>query len=74
MSMVDEPRPKRRRREVHLYLREDILEALERVAADSGLSISQVVEILLGFNWEFNSMAEKANFMADLNRRFRRTP
>lgn len=71
--MVDEPRPKRRRREVHLYLREDILEALERVAADSGLSISQVVEILLGFNWEFNSMAEKANFMADLNRRFRRT-
>ena len=71
--MVDEPRQKRRRREVHLYLREDILEALERVAADSGLSISQVVEILLGFNWEFNSMAEKANFMADLNRRFRRT-
>lgn len=72
--MVDEPRPKRRRREVHLYLREDILEALERVAADSGLSISQVVEILLGFNWEFNSMTEKANFLADLNRRFRRTP
>jgi hypothetical protein len=71
--MVDEPRPKRRRREVHLYLREDILEALERVAADSDLSISQVVEIFLGFNWEFNSMAEKANFMADLNRRFRRT-
>ena len=71
--MVDEPRPKRRRREVHLYLREDILEALERVAADSGLSISQVVEILLGFNWEFNSMTEKANFLADLNRRFRRT-
>jgi hypothetical protein len=71
--MVDEPRPKRRRREVHLYLREDILEALERVAADSGLSISQVVEILLGFNWEFNSMAEKANFLAELNRRFRRT-
>jgi len=72
--MVDEPRPKRRRREVHLYLREDILEALERVAADSGLSVSQVVEILLGFNWEFNSMTEKANFLADLNRRFRRTP
>jgi hypothetical protein len=71
--MVDEPRPKRRRREVHLYLREDILEAVERVAADSGLSISQVVEILLGFNWEFNSMAEKVNFLADLNRRFRRT-
>ena len=39
--MIDEPRPKHRRREVHLYLREDILEALERVAADSGLSISQ---------------------------------
>ena len=72
--MVEEPRPKRRRREVHLYLREDILEALERVAADSGLSVSQVVEILLGFNWEFNSMTEKANFLADLNRRFRRTP
>ena len=58
--------------DLYLY-REDILEALERVAADSGLSISQVVEIFLGFNWELNGMAEKANFMADMNRGFRRT-
>jgi hypothetical protein len=72
--MVDEPRPKRRRREVHLYLRDDMLEALERVATESNLSISQVVEIILGFNWEFNSVTEKAVFLADLNRRFRRTP
>jgi len=71
--MAGEPRPTRRRREVHLYLREDILEALERVAADSELSISQVVDILLGFYWELNSVAEKARFLAEVNRRFRRT-
>ena len=71
--MAEEQRTRRRKREVHLYLREDILEALERVAADSGLSISQVVEIVLGFYWELNSLAEKGRFMADVHRRFRKT-
>jgi len=71
--MADEPLAKRRRREIHLYLREDILEALERVATESDLSISQVAEILLGFYWELNSVAEKGRFLAEVNRRFRRT-
>jgi hypothetical protein len=71
--MPVEPRRKVQRRELHLYLREDIADALERTAADSGLSVSRLVEILLGFYWELNGMAEKANFLADLNRRFRRT-
>lgn len=62
-----------RKREVHLYLREDILDALERVAADSDLSVSRVVEILLGFYWELNGVAEKGRLLADVNRRFRRT-
>ena len=57
-----------------LYLREDILEALERVSAESGLSISQVVEILLTFGWELNTILENARFLAEMNRRFRRTP
>jgi hypothetical protein len=71
--MAVEPLAKRRRREIHLYLREDILEALDRVATESDLSISQVVEILLGFYWELNSVAEKGRFLAEVNRRFRRT-
>jgi hypothetical protein len=54
-------------------LREDIVEALEQVAADSDLSVSQVVEIVLGFYWELNSVAEKARFMADVHRSFHKT-
>ena len=71
--MTVEPRRSRRKRELHLYLREDIVEALERAAADSDLSVSRVVEILLGFYWELNSLAEKGRFMAEVNRRFRTT-
>jgi hypothetical protein len=71
--MADASLAKRRRREIHLYLREDILESLERVATESGLSISQVVEVLLGFYWELNTVAEKGRFLAEVNRRFRRT-
>jgi hypothetical protein len=63
----------RRRRELHLYLREDIAEALEQVATDSGLSVSRVVEILLSFYWELNGLAEKGRFVAEVNRRFRKT-
>ncbi len=65
--------PQRRKRELHLYLRDDLVQALERVAADSDLSISRIVEILLGFYWELNGLAEKGRFMAEVNRRFRRT-
>ena len=54
-------------------MREDMLEALERVAAESDLSVSRVVEILLAFYWELNCVAEKGRFMAEVNRRFRRT-
>ena len=70
---MDQERASRRKREVHLYLREDLLEALERVAADSELSVSRVVEILLGFSWELNTLEEKSRFLAEVNRRFRRT-
>ena len=63
----------RRKRRLHLYLREDIVEALERVAADSDLSVSRVVEILLGFYWELNSVAERGLFLAEVHRRFRKT-
>ena len=71
--MAEVPAPQRRKREVHLYLREDILKSLERVAADSGLSVSRVVEILLGFYWELNDAAEKGRFLVEVNRSFRRT-
>jgi antitoxin component of RelBE/YafQ-DinJ toxin-antitoxin module len=66
--------PRRRKRRLHLYLREDIAEALERVAEDSGLTVSQVVEIVLGFYWELNSVARKAEFVANVHRSFHKTP
>ncbi len=59
-----------RKRRLHIYLREDIVEALEQVAADSDLTVSQVVEIVLGFYWELNSVAEKARFVAEVHRNF----
>jgi hypothetical protein len=64
---------RRRKRRLHIYLREDIVEALERVAADSDLTISQVVEIVLGFYWELNSVAEKARFVARIHSSFHKT-
>ncbi len=69
-----EPRRSNLKRGLHLYLREDIVEALERVAAESDLSVSRVAEIILGFYWELNSLAEKGRSMAEVNRRFRTTP
>ncbi len=41
-------------------MREDILEALELVLADSGLSLSKVVEVLLTFGSELNTIVENA--------------
>jgi hypothetical protein len=63
----------RRRLRLHLYLREDIVTALEQAATDSDLSVSRVVEILLSFYWELNGLAEKGRFVAKVNRRFRKT-
>jgi hypothetical protein len=64
----------RRKRGLHVYLREDIVEALEEAARTSGLSISRVLEVLLSFYWELNGLAEKGRFVAEVNRRFRKTP
>ena len=66
--------PRRRKRALSLYLREDIVEALERVAADSGLPLSRVAEILLGFQLEIGGIIENGRFLIELHRRFRRTP
>lgn len=63
----------RRKRGLHLYLREDIVQALNRVAANSDLSVSRVVEVLLGFYWELNTMAEKERFLAEVHLCFRTT-
>lgn len=65
---------RRRKRALSLYLREDIVEALEQVAADSDLSISRVAEILLAFQFELNGLIEKGRFLVELNRRFQRSP
>ncbi len=65
--------PRRRKRALSLYLREDIVEALERVAADSDLSVSKVAEIVLGFYLELNGLVEKGRFLIEVNRRFRTT-
>ena len=65
--------PRRRKRVLSLYLREDIVEALVRVAADSGLPVSRVAEILLGFQLEIGGIIENGRFLIELHRRFRRT-
>jgi hypothetical protein len=65
--------PRRRKRALSLYLREDIVEALERVAAVSGLPVSRVAEILLGFQLEIGGIIENGRFLIELHRRFRRT-
>ena len=65
--------PRRRKRVLSLYLREDIVEALGRVAADSGLPVSRVAEILLGFQLEIGGIIENGRFLIELHRRFRRT-
>jgi len=66
--------PRRRKRVLSLYLREDIVEALERVAADSSLPVSRVAEILLAFQLEVSGLIENEGFLIELHRRFRRTP
>jgi hypothetical protein len=64
---------RRRKRVLSLYLREDIITALERVAADSGLSVSRVAEILLSFQLEIGGIIENGRFLIELHRRFHRT-
>jgi len=65
--------PRRRKRVLSLYLREDIVEALERVAADSDLKVSHVAEVLLGFQLEMGRLIENERFLIDLHRGFHRT-
>jgi hypothetical protein len=65
--------PRRRKRALSVYLPEDIVEALEKVAADSGVPVSRVVEVLLGFQLEIGGLLENARFLIELHRRFHRT-
>jgi hypothetical protein len=65
--------PRRRKRVVSLYLRDDIVEALERVATDSDLNVSRVAEILLAFQLEMGHIIENERFLIDLHKRFHRT-
>ena len=64
---------RRRKRVISLYLREDMIEALERVSSESGLPVSRVTEILLSFQFELNTLLEKERFLTELHGRFRRT-
>jgi hypothetical protein len=65
--------PRRRKRALSVYLPEDIVEALEKVAADSGVPVSRVVEVLLAFQLEIGGLLENARFLIELHRRFHRT-
>jgi hypothetical protein len=65
--------PRRRKRVLSLYLREDVVEALERVATDSDLNVSRVAEVLLGFQLEMGRIIENERFLIELHRRFHRT-
>jgi hypothetical protein len=64
--------PKRRKPRLHISLREDIVEALERAAEESGMSVSRVIEQLLGFQLELETIKEKERALLDLQRSFRR--
>jgi len=69
--MPAEPRP--RKRVLSVYIREDIVAALERVAADSGLTVSRVAEVLLSFQLEVGGIIENGRFLIELHRRFHKT-
>jgi len=64
---------RRRKRILSVYLPEDIVNALEKVAADSGLPVSRVLEVLLSFQLEVSGLIENARFLIELHRRFHRT-
>jgi hypothetical protein len=65
--------PRRRKRVLSVYLPEDIVKALEKVAVDSGLPVSRVLEVLLSFQLEMGGLIENARFLIELHRRFHRT-
>jgi len=69
--MPVEPRP--RKRVLSVYIREDIVAALERVAADSDLTVSRVAEVLLSFQLEVGGIIENGRFLIELHRRFHKT-
>jgi hypothetical protein len=64
--------PKRRKPRLHISLRADIVEALERSAKESGMSVSRVIENLLGFQLELENIKEKERALMELQRSFRR--
>ena len=53
-------------------MRADIVEALERSAKESGMSVSRVIENLLGFQMELENIKEKEHALMELQRSFRR--
>lgn len=62
----------RRKPRLHISLRADILQALQRVAEDYGMSVSEVIEILLGYRLELGSIMEEAHSLLEMHRDFRR--
>jgi FtsZ-binding cell division protein ZapB len=62
----------RRKPRLHISLRADIVEALERSAKESGMSVSRVIENLLGFQMELENIKEKEHALMELQRSFRR--
>jgi hypothetical protein len=64
--------PKRRRPRLHISLRADIVKALENSAEESGISVSQVIETLLGYQLELETIREKERALTELLRSFRR--
>ncbi len=64
--------PKRRKPRLHVSLRADIIEALERSAKESGTSVSQVIETLLGYQLELETIREKERALMELLSGFRR--
>jgi hypothetical protein len=64
--------PKRRKPRLHISLRADIIEALERSAKESGTSVSQVIETLLGYQLELETIREKERALMELLSGFRR--
>lgn len=65
--------PRRRKRVLSIYICEDIVAALECVAADSDLTVSRVTEILLSFQLEVGGIIENGRFLIELHRSFHKT-
>jgi hypothetical protein len=51
-------------------MREDIVDALERAAEHSGMSVSRALESMLGFQLEMEGIMENARALRELRRTF----